>query len=55
MQASIAGSGNISDIHILGQGMLSIAGSGDIRVKAKNPSSVMKQVAGSGSIKVKQL
>lgn len=50
----ISGSGDVSGFHIINSGMVSVSGSGDVKLTANNPSKIMKNKCGSGSIKIYQ-
>jgi len=50
---SVAGSGDIRGLSVTGSGVASVVGSGDISIRARNPSSIIKQRVGSGSIRVR--
>jgi len=52
--ATIAGSGDISEITVLTAGSATIAGSGDILIEAVDPSKIARQAVGSGNIRVRK-
>jgi hypothetical protein len=54
LNATISGSGDISGVSVLDSGVASIAGCGDIKIYAINPSNIIRSCAGSGEISVKK-
>jgi hypothetical protein len=51
---SLCGSGDVNGIHVHESGVVSLVGSGDIRISATNPKEMVKTKTGPGSLKIKK-